>query len=200
MPESYWDWFSKQGNQENTGGTTPGESRHEWTRDYIENILSQQPEYLRNLANMNWGLTPSQMQQQFGTMQRGMAPGYERQITDINAGLNWSGMGGGSAGINARQGVRGRQAQAESDIWTNLMLQNMMMQQQGKQFGADLATRYQMGMGQLAGGYQGELMDAEKFWNMLAQGYFEKQEQPNEWLNFIGNLAPDVNIGVGGGG
>jgi len=160
----------------------------------MEDLLAQRPEYLRGIAETNWGLTPSQMQQQFGTMQRGMAPGYERQVSDINAALNQAGMGGGSAGINVRQGVRGRQAQAEQDIWTNLMLQNMMMQQQGKQFGADLATRYQMGMGQMGLGYGEQLMDAEKFWNMLAQGYFEKPEEQGSdfWAQAAGGAAATV--------
>lgn len=185
------NWWDNTGQQ--TGGTTPGESRHEWTRDYIEQILAQQPDYLRQIAEMNWGLTPSQMREQFGTMQRGIAPGYERQVTDVNAALNWSGMGGGSAGINVRRGIRGRQSQAEQDIWTNLMLQNMMMQQQGKQFGADLATRYQMGMGQLAGGYMGELQGAEEFWNMLAQGAYQGQKDPSFWEN-LGAVIPDIDL------
>lgn len=162
-----------------------------WSREYMEDLLGQRPDYLRQIAETNWGLTPSQMQEQFGTMQRGIAPGYERQISDVNAALNWSGMGGGSAGINVRQGVRGRQSQAEQDIWTNLMLQNMMMQQQGKQFGADLATRYQMGMGELAGGYMGEMSEMEQFWEMLGQGGFRGQgEQGSDfWAQAAGSAA-----------
>jgi hypothetical protein len=187
MPNAnqWWDYRPSQ-----SGAATPtGDSRHEWTRNYIEAMLASSPEYIQNLQTAQWGLSPSQMQRQFSAYQRGIEPTYSRQISDINAALNASGMGGGSTGINARAGVRGRQATAEQDFWNQLAMQNILAQQQGKQFAAQTATDWQKAMGGLALGYQGELMDAEKFWNMLAQGYFRREEEGTDWASILGGLG-----------